>query len=61
MHKDIQKYNNALKGEDKAISKKLAEEIDKSLKKQKANFGTAAQFGLSKEIQSLDIPKEKLG
>ncbi len=33
MHKDIQKYNNALKGEDKAISKKLAEEIDKSLKK----------------------------
>ena len=33
MEKDIQKYNSAQKGEDKAICIKLADEIDKNLKK----------------------------
>lgn len=33
MHKDIQKYNKALKGEDKKICEILAEEISKGLSK----------------------------
>lgn len=38
MNKDIQKYNNTQKGEDKKICKTLSDEIDKALKKSESKL-----------------------